>query len=93
MRIADRKILSEDQEKFKKSILEQLKECRTAVDKLTKDNQTWQDKAILAQEQKLTLTEKVIDLNQQLLEMRRTIAELQDTIDEMKRNAGVEKNG
>jgi hypothetical protein len=83
--IVERQTLSEDQEKFKQSILQELGDCRSAIDKLTVDNQTWREKAISVQEQKLALTEEIIRLNQKVLQMDGVIKELQATIDEMKR--------
>lgn len=84
IQIADRKTLSEDQENFKNSILEQLKQCRADVDKLTQDNTTWKEKAIAVQEQKLELTEKIIALNQKLLETDKTVLILKDTLEKLK---------
>lgn len=90
LQIADRKTLSEDQENFKKSILQELGDCRDAVDKLTKDNTTWQEKALAAQEQKLALTSEIILLNQRILETDRTILELQKDLSNLRKD-GVNK--
>lgn len=78
--IADRKVLSEDQEHFKQSILTELKDCRNSVDKLAADCIMWQTKAIQVQEQKLSLTEEIIRLTQRIFELERALEEFKQTV-------------
>jgi len=83
--ITERKTLSDDQEKFKQSILNELKEYRSKVDKLEREATNWQERAIQAQEQKLALTEEIIRLTAKVLELEHLIAELREIISEMKK--------
>lgn len=91
IQLNERKTLSEDQENFKKSILEELKSCREAVDKLTEDSQSWQQKAISVQEQKLALTEQIIHFNQKTMEMEKKILHLEAVIEAMRIEASKHK--
>lgn len=83
IQVNERQTLSKDQENFKVSILSELTSCKTVIEKLIKDVQTWQDKASTIQEQKLTLIQELILLNQKVFELERTIQVLKQTIADM----------
>jgi len=81
--ILDRKLLSEEQTLFKKSLVDELTSCKILVEKLQNENSNLHDKIFAEKQDKLKLNEEIIELRFKIIQLKQSIEELHEKIKTM----------
>jgi len=86
LQLVDKKILSEEQLKFRDSIIFELNNCRTTVLKLQKDNQELQQKVLDEKQDKLKLTQEIIELRYKIIQLKQQVEEVMKRVEDKELN-------
>ena len=80
--VTDKTILRQDQQEFKESILEELRECREIADRLRSENDDLHKRALDDKEDKLKLSLEILDLQKQIIELKKHIDSIMKRVEQ-----------
>ena len=69
----ERNNLSKEQQEFRKSILDELGECRNTVEKLREENNRLHERSLMEKTDKIKLSEEIISLQKEIITLKQNV--------------------